>query len=101
MTEKAKRALRKEESEIDCLRGELRQSSERERDIQAKGRKAVKILEEQLSMEHAAHDLTTYANNKLREEVSKLEDVNQRLRNELEERKAGYEEQLKHEQEEV
>ena len=84
VTEKAKRALRKEESEIDCLRGELRQSSERERDIQAKGRKAVKILEEQLSMEHAAHDLTTYANNKLREEVSKLEGVNQRLRKVLE-----------------
>ena len=100
-TEKAKRALRKEESEIDCLRGELRQSSERERDIQAKGRKAVKILEEQLSMEHAAHDLTTNVNNRLREEVSKLKHVNQRLWNVLEERKVGYEEQLKHEREEV
>ena len=52
-------------------------------------------------MENAAHDLTTDANNRLREEVSKLEDVNQRLRNVLEERKAGYEEQLKHEQEEA
>ena len=52
-------------------------------------------------MENAAHDLTTDANNRLREEVSKLEDVNQRLRNVLEERKAGYEEQLKHEREEA
>ena len=83
-TEKTKRALRKAESEIDRLRGELRQSSERERDIRAKGRKAVKSLEEQLSMEHTEHDLTTDANNKLREEVSKLEGVNQRLRKVLE-----------------
>ena len=84
VTEKAKRVLRKAESEIDRLRGELRQSSERERNIRVKGQKAVKSLEEKLSMEHAAHDLTTYANNKLREEVSKLEGVNQRLRKVLE-----------------
>ena len=100
-TEKAKRALRKAESEIDRLRGELRQSSERERDIRAKGRKAIKSLEEQLAMEHSAHDVTTGANNRLQEEVKKLEDVNQRLRSVLEERKKGYEEQLKHEQEET
>ena len=100
-TEKAKRSLRKAESEIDRLRGELRQSSERERDIRAKGRKAVKRLEEQLAMEHLAHDVTTSANNRLQEEVNKLEDVNQRLRSVLEERKKGYEEQLKHEQEET
>ena len=52
-------------------------------------------------MEHAAHDLTTNVNNRLREEVSKLKHVNQRLWNVLEERKVGYEEQLKHEREEV
>ena len=84
VTEKAKRVLRKAESEIDRLRGELQQSSERERDIRTKGRKAVKSLEEQLSMQHATHNLTTDVNNKLREEVSKLEDVNQRLRKVLE-----------------
>ena len=77
--EKDKRTLREAESEIDRLRGELQQSSERERDIRAKGRKAVKSLEEQLAMEHSAHDVTTNATNRLREEVSKLEDVNQRL----------------------
>ena len=54
-------------------------------------------MEEQLSMEHATHDLTTDANNKLREEVSKLEGVNQKLRDVLEERKAWYDEKLKHE----
>ena len=52
-------------------------------------------------MEHSAHDVTTSANNRLQEEVTKLEDVNQRLRSVLEERKKGYEEQLKHEQEET
>ena len=50
-------------------------------------------------MEHSAHDVTPSANNRLQEEVTKLEDVNQRLRSVLEERKKGYEEQLKHEQE--
>ena len=100
-TEKTKRALRKAESEIDRLRGELRQSSERERDIRAKGRKAVRKLEEQLAMEHSAHDVTTSENNRLQDEVTKLEDVNKRLRSVLEERKKGYEEQLNHEREEA
>ena len=100
-TEKTKRALRKAESEIDRLRGELRQSSERERDIRAKGRKAVRRLEEQLAMEHSAHDVTTSENNRLQDEVTKLEDVNKRLRSVLEERKKGYEEQLNHEREEA
>ena len=52
-------------------------------------------------MEHSAHDVTTSANNRLQEEVNKLEDVNQRLQSVLEERKKGYEEKLKHEQEEA
>ena len=91
-TEKAKRALRKVESKIDRLRGELRQSSERERDIRAKGRQAVRRLEEQLAVEHSAHDITTSANNRFQEEVRKLEDLNQRLRSVVEERKKGYEE---------
>ena len=93
-TQKTKRALRKAESEIDRLRGELRQSSEREREIRAKGRKAVRKLEEQLAMEHSAHDVAT-------SEVTKLEDVNKRLRSVLEERKKGYEEQLFQEREEA
>ena len=100
-TEKIKRALRKAESEIDRLRGELRQSSVRERDIRAKGRKAVRRLEEQLATEHSAHDVTTSKNNRLQDEVTKLEDVNKRLRSVLEERKKGYEEQLNHEREEA
>ena len=84
-------------SEVDRLRGELRQSSDKERDIRPKGRKAVKSLEEKLTMEYTAHGLTTDANSKLREEVSKLEGVNQKLRDVLEERKAWYDEKLKHE----
>ena len=48
-------------------------------------------------MEYTAHGLTTDANSKLREEVSKLEGVNQKLRDVLEERKAWYDEKLKHE----
>ena len=52
-------------------------------------------------MEQSAHDVTTVANNRLQEEVKKLEDVNQRLQSLLEERKKGYEKQLKHEQEEA
>ena len=100
-TQKTKRALRKAESEIDRLRGELRQSSEREREIRAKGRKAVRRLEEQLAMEHSAHDVTTSENTRLQDEVTKLEDVNKRLRSVLEERKKGYEEQLFQEREEA
>ena len=52
-------------------------------------------------MEYAVHGLTTDANNKLREEVTKLEDVNQGLRDLLEKRKAWYDEQLEYEQEEA
>ena len=58
-------------------------------------------LEEQLAMEHSAHDVTTSENNRLQDEVTKLEDVNKRLRSVLEERKKGSEEQLNHEREEA
>ena len=65
---KAKRATQLAESEIDRLRSELRQSSDREKDIRAKGRKAVKALEEKLEAEAAAHTRTKEENTKLWEE---------------------------------
>ena len=45
------------------------------------------------------HAFTKDANSKLREEVSKLEDVNQGLCDLLEKRKTWYDEQLKHKRE--
>ena len=98
---KAKRALRQEESEIDRLRAELQQSSDRERDIRAKGRKSVKGIEEKLTTESAAHALTKDANSKLREEVGKIEELNKGLRELMEKRKAAHNEQLEQEHEEA
>ena len=55
LTAKAKRATKLAEMEIDCLRSELRQSSDREANIRVKGRKAVKTLQDKLDVEVAAH----------------------------------------------
>jgi chromosome segregation ATPase len=85
IAEKAKRALGQAESEIDRLRVELRQSSDR---------KAVKDLEEKWATESAAHALTKEANNKLREEMGKLEGINKGLRELMEKRKEAHNEQL-------
>ena len=98
---KAKRALRQAESEIDRLHAELRQSSDRECDIWAKGRKAVRDLEEKWTAESAAHALTKEANNKLREEMGKLEGVNKGLRELMDKRKEAHNEQLQQEREET
>ena len=68
---------------------ELRESSDRECDIRAKGRKSVKSIEEKLTTESAAHALTKDANSKLCEEVGKIEELNKGLRKWMEKRKAG------------
>ena len=52
-------------------------------------------------MEYAVHGLATDANNKLREEVSKMEGVNQGFREILKKWKAWYNEQLEREREEA
>ena len=87
---KAKRAIRQAKSEIDRLHVELRESSDRECDIRAKGRKAVKGLKDKLIVESAAHALMKDANSKLREEVGKMEEVNKGLRELMEKRKAAH-----------
>ena len=84
--------MRQAESEIDRLRAELRQSSDRETDIRAKGRKAIKDLDEKLTTESAAQAITKEANSKLREEANKMEGVNKGLRELLEKQKAWYNE---------
>ena len=65
LTAKAKRALRLAESEISCLRAELRQSSNKETHIRAKGRWAIKDLEDKLTAESASHARTKELNSKL------------------------------------
>ena len=52
---KAKKATQLAETEIVRLRSELRQSSDKEADIQAKGRKAAKLIQDQLNAEIAAY----------------------------------------------
>ena len=73
---------------------ELRQSSDRECDIRAKGRKAIKGLEDKLTAESSAHTLTKDANSKLREEVGKMEELNKGLRELMEKRKTAHNDQL-------
>ena len=82
------------ESKIDLLHSELRHSSDREKDIQAKGRKAVKDLEEKLKAEAAAHTRTKEENSKLREGAQKSETAITRLRALLEKKKTWFDEQL-------
>ena len=52
---KAKKAAKLAETEIDRLHTELCQSSDRETNIRAKGRKAIKALEDKLQAEEVAH----------------------------------------------
>ena len=73
---KARQVAQLAESEIDRLCFELRQLSDRETNIQAKGRKATKALEEKLGMEEKAHAITKEERGKLQEEFSKLQTVN-------------------------
>ena len=94
---KAKRVVRLAESIIDSLHAQLRQSSDRETDIQAKGWRTIKGLDDKVTAESAAHALTKKANSKLREEASKMEGVNKGLREMLEKRKVCYNEQLEKE----
>ena len=61
----------------------------------------MKDLDDKLAAESAAHTLTKEANNKLREEVNKMEDVNKGLRELMEKRKALYNDQLEKEREET
>ena len=60
------------QSEIDWLRFELRQSSDRGTDIRAKGRKAIKVLEEKLGNEQKAYAVTKEEKAKLQEEFNQL-----------------------------
>ena len=55
---KAKKATQMAETEIDRLRAELRQSSDREADARVKGHQAVKTLEGKLQAEVTTHSRT-------------------------------------------
>ena len=91
---KAKSATQLAESEIDHLRAELCQSSDRETNIRAKGCKAIKAREEKLRVETTTHTITKEENSKLWEIVSKMEGVNIGLQELLEKKKVWYDEQL-------
>ena len=93
LTAKAKRATTLAETEIDRLKLELCQSSNREGDIRAKGCKAVKTLQEKLHVEVAAHGRTKEEKEKLQEEARKKETVIMTLRELAQKKKVWYEEQ--------
>ena len=63
------------ESEIDRLHAELRQSLDRETDIRAKGRRAVKALEDKQEVEATIHNSQKEENKKLHEEAQKTDAV--------------------------
>ena len=84
--------------EIECLRSELRQSSDREADIQAKGFKAVKELQEKLDAEIVAHVLTTRELNKQKEELARKEGIITSMREAVWNKKAWYDEQIENQQ---
>ena len=71
LTAKAKSATKLAEMEIDCLRSELRQSSDREANIRAKGYKAAKTLQDKLDSEVVAHGGIKEEKEKMQEEASK------------------------------
>ena len=71
ITTKAKWVIELAESEIDRLQSELRQSSDREADIRAKGRKAVKEIWEKLDAKVVVHCQTKAERDKLHEERTK------------------------------
>ena len=85
---KAKKATQLAETEINRLQLELCQSSDREADIRAKGRKAVKTIQDKLDAEIAAHGRTKEERDKLHEEgikketiISALQEAAQKKRN--------------------
>ena len=63
------------ESKIERLRFELRQSSDREVVIRAKGRKATKTLQEKVDVEVTAHKRTLAELNKQREDGAKKDGI--------------------------
>ena len=89
---KAKNATQLAESKIDRLRVELRQSSDKEEDIRAKGRRAVKALEDKLEAETTEHTSTKEENVKLQEEAKKTKAVIKGLWEILEKKKTWYDE---------
>mgnify|MGYP006905976982 CR=1 FL=1 len=68
-------------------------------DVRAKGRKAIKALEEKLGAEEKAHVVTKEEKDKLQEEFLKLQAVNTGLLEVLDKKKVWYEEQLTEERE--
>ena len=80
--------------EIDRLRAELHQSSDRETNICAKGRKAIKNLEHQLQAKVATHKATKEEYEKLREESNKKDVATKGLRELADKKKTWYEEKL-------
>ena len=91
---KAKKATQMAETEIDRLRAELRQSSDREADARVKGRQAVKTLEGKLQAEVAMHNRTKEEYEKLREEANKKDAAITGLWELAEKKKAWYDKQL-------
>ena len=77
---KAKKAMELAKSEFDHLRSELRQSLDREVDIQAKGCKRVKTIQDKLDAEVVAHGQTKEERDKLHEEGTKKEATRPLLR---------------------
>ena len=98
---KAKKATQMAETEIDRLRAELRQSSDREVDARAKGRLAVKTLEGKLQAEVTMHSRTKEEYEKLREEANKKDAAIAGLWELAKKKKAWYDEQLVHERAET
>ena len=85
------------ETEIDRLRAELRQSSDREADARAKGHQVVKTLEGKLQTEVAVRSRTKEEYEKLREEANKKDAAITGLWELAEKKKAWYDKQLVHE----
>ena len=98
---KAKRATQLAKTKIDRLRIELHQSSSREVDIRAKGRRAAKALEDKLDAEIAAHISTKEEKRKLQEEAKKTKAIIAGLRKLIERKKAWYDEQIVREREQT
>ena len=85
------------ESEIDLLRSELHQSSDKEADIREKGCKAVKTIQDKLDAEIAAHGRTKEERDKLHEEGNKKETTIMALHEAAQKKQEWYDEQIENE----
>ena len=98
---KAKRVMQLADTDIDRLHVELRQSSNKEADIRAKGRWVAKALEDKLNAEIATDISTKEGKRKLQEEAKKTKAIIAGLRELIIRKKAWYDEQIVREREQT